>query len=369
MKRHPGITRASSGRYRVRVQVTDPRTGTRKEADRWLTGSLAQAIDLREVLRAELRGEGPRSPGSLASYAIGWAERRALRLRPSSRSRYALTVAHIVADLGHLRVGELRPGDVEDWLVAQVGRGDAPATVNGRLRVLRSICRAAAADWGVPDPTATVQALREGESSRRPLGAAELRRLLELVEREDPARYPLLLLLALTGLRWGEATALRYEDLDEAGGVLRVARAHWRGHVGETKAGRPRTYPLVPELLEVLREHRRRRMAAQAPGHGEGWCFAVRRRGGGWGLPAPSSWGKCLPRWCEAAGVRVVSPHAFRRSWVDLARQSGAHLVVARSLVGHAGDRVHERYSSVATDEQRAVAGAVVRLVRGGGET
>lgn len=371
MRRHPGITRLGPRRYRVRVQVTDPRTRARKEVDRRIEGILADALEERERLRGELLGEGMASPSrtSLGEYAAAWSKRRAPRLRKSTRDRYAVAVAHITIGLGAYRLGTLRPGDVEEWLAAQVGRGDAPSSVNGRLRVLRSICRAAARDFQIGDPTSGVAALPEGDPDRATLGAAELRKLLEHVERADPKKYPLLLVLALTGLRWGEATALRWEDIDEADEVIRVRRAHYRGAVGPTKSGRPRVFPLVAELAEALRRHRRRRIRAEAKvkrptGNAAGWCFTVPGRGRSWALPAPSSWAVCLPAWCGAVEVPVVTPHSFRRSWVDLARQTGAHLMVARSLVGHAGDRVHERYSTVATEEQRAVAGAVLALVR-----
>jgi len=69
--------------------------------------------------------------------------------------------------------------------------------------------------------------------------------------------YPLALTLALTGIRYGGATALRWSDIDEANAVIWIERAQWHGIVSETKTGNVRTVPLTAELGEVLRDHRR----------------------------------------------------------------------------------------------------------------
>ena len=62
--------------------------------------------------------------------------------------------------------------------------------------------------------------------------------------RVEPEHNPLALTLALTGIRYGEATALRWSDIDEVGGAIRIERAQWHGIVGETKTGNVRTVPV-----------------------------------------------------------------------------------------------------------------------------
>ncbi len=83
-------------------------------------------------------------------------------------------------------------------------------------------------------------------------------------EREH---YPLALTLALTRLRYGEPTALRWADVDDEAGVIRVVRAQWHGIVGKTKTGNMRSVPLTVELAEVLQDHRR------IAGTEAGWVF------------------------------------------------------------------------------------------------
>lgn len=71
---------------------------------------------------------------------------------------------------------------------------------------------------------------------------------------------PLVTFLAATGLRWGEATALRRGDfdLDAAKPFVRVSRAYKRGetktYIGSTKSGRGiRTVPLPRSAADAIR--------------------------------------------------------------------------------------------------------------------
>ena len=84
---------------------------------------------------------------------------------------------------------------------------------------------------------------------------------------------PLLVLVATTGLRRGEALGLRWSDLDLDGGSVRVARNLLRTSAGlhldsepKTARGR-RTVPLAPATVNVLRKHRVRQLEErmQAP--------------------------------------------------------------------------------------------------------
>src|SRR4051812_49988517 len=101
----------------------------------------------------------------------------------------------------------------------------------------------------------------------------------------EPEYYPLT--LALTGTRYGEATALRWSDIDEVGGAIRIERAQWHGIVGETKTGNVRTVPLTAELAEVFRDRR------QTARGSVGWGVRERRRWAAWPLrtPVPASAG------------------------------------------------------------------------------
>lgn len=363
-RRYPGILRLGEGTYRIRVSAVDPRTGKLKEVYRRRTGiTVQEAVKLQGEWREEIRrGEaGGRERMRLRDYAASWLRGRLPRLKPSTAHGYATMLdVRILPALGDYYLDALTPADVNTWLGKQ-GRS-APNC----LLVLRTLLRDAVADLDLPrDPVARVKAPRRRVFTDEEPGlltAEELRRVLDAFRAEEPRWYALAATLAFTGLRWGEATALRWDDVDEPAGVLHVRRAQWRGIVSTTKTDRVRSVPLVPELADVLREHRRGLVASQHAGVAEGWMFpSVVGK-----LHQASAMRKPLLHVLRVAGVtRGITVHGLRRTFNNLARQVASGEVV-RSITGHVTAAMTEHYSHVDVREKRAAAAGVLRLVRGG---
>ena len=195
----------------------------------------------------------------------------------------------------------------------------------------------------------------------------ELKRFLDAYTDEDTR--PLVLTLAWTGMRWGEATALRAEDVDFAKGVIHVRRSHWRGIVGTPKNGRERVVPMSPILAKALSQHQRRLFERQDVGWADGWLFAsVPRRGRNAGevrLRVASSIRVVWKNACDVAKVSAT-PHDLRRTFVDLLRQAKVDAVVEYALVGHADEKMRRLYSTVRSPEAARALEDVTRLVEGG---
>jgi integrase len=110
----------------------------------------------------------------------------------------------------------------------------------------------------------SVQADEALEDEGRGFELEELRRLSEVGPTGKSVRswWPLIATMAWTGLRFGEATALEWRDLDEQEGILRIRRAQWRGIVGHPKAkASKRKLALPDDLRELLRTHRQNLIA------------------------------------------------------------------------------------------------------------
>jgi len=60
------------------------------------------------------------------------------------------------------------------------------------------------------------------------LRAEQARKLFEVFPSVAPQWNAMLYLLTFTALRWGEASALSWQDLDDDAGVIRVNRAHYK---------------------------------------------------------------------------------------------------------------------------------------------
>ncbi len=89
------------------------------------------------------------------------------------------------------------------------------------------------------------------------LSGDELELLLTAAEREAPTHHALFLLLSDTGARFGEATALRWSDIDLEAGTARIERSFSSGqYLGLTKTGGRRTVELSSRLRAALASKR-----------------------------------------------------------------------------------------------------------------
>ena len=357
--RYPGIYSLGEGRYRTRLKWRDPKTGKAKEVDRTFEGlaSPAKANDRRAELRAQLEaGELERTARMrVKDYARSWLTTKLPTLKPSTASRYASALdLHVLPSLGETYMDAVERGDVihmRDHLAERL----KPATVNGALRVLRTMFGDAELELDLPrNPTTRVKALTERKVDEDPncLTVEQLARLLDAAHRVSPQHYPLFRTLAETGMRISEATSLKWDDLDERHGIIHVRRSHWRGQIGTTKTNRTRTVPMRAELAEMLTGRRKELLSAQAPGLAAGWVFPSKVGT----LMSHVTLQKPLKAALTAAGIEErFTLHGFRRTFNNLLRQATTGEVV-RSLTGHVTERMTEHYSHVETAEKhRAV--------------
>ncbi|MBX7197370.1 MAG: site-specific integrase [Sandaracinaceae bacterium] len=340
-------------------------------------------------LRTELRAEAHAAPAQaerprLASFARSWLEARTTEVKASTAEFYALMLdLHIIPHFGEHYLDSITETDIARWRDAMSG---APASRNGRLRALRTLLEAAVPRFLSYNPASRVRPARAVRIDRSPnrLTANELRDVLEHLRAQHerslaaleraceerpgprdrvPMAYPMVLALVSTGARWGEMSALRFGDIDEAAGVIHIRRAHWKGIVDTTKTGTVRTVPLTPELSRVLREHRRLLVATQHPGLSSGLVFpsatGEHRR--------PKSIDKPFAAALAKAGIeRRQTIHGLRRTFNDLLRQVASGEVV-RSMTGHSTVEMTEHYSHVgAAEKAGAVARALGDIARGG---
>lgn len=266
---------------------------------------------------------------------------------------------HVLPTLGKYYVDGIVREDIIAWRDAQKGK---PSTINSRLRVLRTVFADAAVELSLArNPCARIRATRESRRKRDPnrLTAEQLPRVLAALQEQAPERYALYLVLAFTAARIGEATALKWSDIDFAAGTIQIQRARWKKHIGPTKTGEAREVPMEEPLATVLKAHRRRLIERQAPGLEADWVFPS---ASGWPIYG-STLRTPLKRALATAGVTErFTLHGFRRTFNNLARQVASRLVV-QSITGHLSLRMFEHYSHVEADEKRRAAQEVVRLV------
>lgn len=383
--RYPGVYRVldEKNSYRLRGKVKDPKTGRTIGLDKIVEASSDKEASRKhsELLADLARSSTPKERTRFRVYATSWLRLKLPTLKPATRAHYAEVLDnHILpacvceisehgekpcsTPLGEHYLDAITTDDLARWRNTMLEQGARPATVNSRLRILKAVLREAVDELDLPrDPTRRLAALPEVRAEDDPncLTAAELYRVLEASAQHTPRWYAMFYTLAFTGMRFGEVTALKWSDVDEAAGTIRIARGQWKGRVGTTKTGVVRTVPLSSELLGVLQAHRHAMLKEQHPGFSEGWMFPADKGGLMHNTAPRRALAKCL----RAAGVKTrFTIHGFRRTFNNLMRQVTAGEVV-RAMTGHSTVAMTEHYSHVGGDEKRAAIASLVQLVAG----
>lgn len=206
-------------------------------------------------------------------------------VRQSTYETYEfMTYPHIVPALGRVKRKALTPVHVRNFYREKLDGGLSSATVRKMHGVLQKALDQAVSDGLIPRNAAKGIKLPQGKKKEiRPLSPDEARALLDAARGD---RLEALYVLAIsTGLREGELLALRWEDVDLEGAVLRVSQTLTRDG-GKVSVGPPKTKNSQSERWP---HGRRRRSPQRSPG-------TAARRDGALGLPLPPRWPRVRQR-------------------------------------------------------------------------
>jgi len=283
---------------------------------------------------------------TFGDFASDWLHRTQARIKPRTFDLYADIVrVHLTPRFGSTRLSGITRRDIEAFVTdkrAGTRRGRrgsrvplAASTINAILVVLKMIL-ADAVDQDLlgDNPASRVKPLRRGDEVEHMhmLSPVEVTRLIEVAE--EPWRT-LYLLLVHSGLRIGEATALRWRDLDLRAGVLHVrrtlgrvreadGRSTWAEGSPKSRAGR-RQVELSPTAIQALLAH----PAGDDPERD----FVFRSRTGG-PLDA-NNIRAAFRRHLTAAGLPERRLHDLRHTFAGLLIAAGVHVRKIQQLMGH----------------------------------
>jgi integrase len=370
-----GISELAQGLYLIRVQEVHPRTGLMIDVRRRVRcETLEAAVAAQVKLRAESLGDGDRTEPKrvrLGDYAKSWLSGRLPTLKPSTAARYADTLDRVILPvLGDLYLNAIGPEDALRWF-QRAADGKAATTANGYLRVFKVVMADAAAQYRLAaNPAARLRAVPErgqeeldSDDPVNLLTVDEMGRFMAALKEGWPQWYALAFTQFATASRFSEVSALRWEDIDEQRGIIRIRRGNWRTLVSTAKIDRRRRNPaLTDELRQVLAEWRERQRRSHR--HADsGWVFPSQA-----GRPHhnASGMGKAFAACLQDIGVdRRFSSHGLRRTANDLIRRVASG-EVARAITGHVTQRMTEHYSHVDVGEKKAAVEGMLKLVKGG---
>lgn len=333
-----------SVRVRKRTDLINPKTGKPRPSPWGVYWREPDGRERKKFFRRKVDAQayadeltGKRVRGEYVTPAAGkvpgaeWAETwyaTTTRLKPSTRVRYrGILDGYVIPAWGRHPLVEIRHADVAAWVAGLTAEhGLAPGSVRQVHRVLHLMLGLAVRDHRLArNPAAGVPLPRPRRAEPVFLTREQV---ADLVEAGGGL---VVLVLAYTGLRFGELVALRVCDVDTLRRRITVHRSasEVAGELIEsdtTKTHAARTVTLPRFLVEELAKHLGGREAGEyaftAPGGGPLRLNNWRRR-----VFTPA---------CTRCGLTGVTPHDLRHTAASLAVSAGANVKGVQRMLGHA---------------------------------
>lgn len=289
-----------------------------------------EAEKLLKVLESER--EPVRLPESsdltVGDYATIWFQEVTARCKPRTVERYRKEYeTHLEPELARRRLSDVSRFELKQVLAKKIQDGIGPSMLT---KVMQMLFKAAYTDGMIARYPAKgfrrIFRRDHAGANVKAFTARELARVLEEAQRSEPLYAGLFRLMAYTGLRPGEARALRVSDVHPEVKRLDVERTFTQDDLSET----PKTHSSRRrvELPAVIASELARAVAFREP---RAWLFD---RGGV--FLKQTSVGLAFKRICSKAGVAAhFSPHCLRHTYASILIQQGAPIVFVQRQLGH----------------------------------
>ena len=335
-------------RYRQPNGATSRKRGVTTKRDASVWASKVETSKVEGAYVSPARGRV-----TVGDLSVGWLARQEQTLSPS----YYRTISyaygkHVRPKWAGVAVNRVDSLDVKAWAASITRNGSSATVVNRAVGILAGILDDAVEHRALAFNPA--RRFKRGEKPKKSpkrhiyLTKEDVCRLAE----ESGRHADLVLTLAFTGLRWGEAIALTVADIEFLKRRISVHRnAVLVGQdfeVGQTKGKENRTVPAAASVLS--------RLAARCDGRSASDLLFPARGGAYLKRPSYDSTG-WFNRAVERAQVQTITPHDLRHTCASLAVSAGANVLAVSRMLGHKDPSVTLRiYADLFDSDLDAVA-------------
>ncbi|MET9026238.1 tyrosine-type recombinase/integrase [Nocardia sp. NPDC004168] len=302
---------------------------TKAEAQRWLDSDVTTKVVTGTWVDPD------RSGVLFSVVAEKWFATKKFR-KPKTVAGYrSLLDTLVLPQWGSVPLRDIDFEDIQDWVVNLSesgsarfkGQGLSASRVIQAYQVLGQVLRFAVKSKRLAsNPAVDVELPSMLAGERRYLTHLEVMRLALAAGR----LRPLVFTLAYTGIRIGEASALRVMDVDLANRRLRITRSATpvagKGTVvTDTKNHNSRAVPIPETLAKDLQDLMEgRELSAQ--------LFPSEKDGG---LLEYNEFRRVFNEAANSVGLRGLVPHGLRHTAASLAISAGANIKVVQRMLGH----------------------------------
>ena len=305
---------------------------------------------------------------SVRAYADGvYMPVKEQSLSENTRSSYRMFLdRHILPAIGDYLLAEVTPAMLSKLLLDFQKDGYSHASAVKLYNVLNGVFDMALMDDSISvNPMLKVKRPARSkdetpkDESEKAYTVEEVRHILACLENEPLKWRAYIRLLIDTGMRRGEACAIRWEDIDFQAGTIAIRRnLQYTAAKGvfETspKNGKARVVDVGAETLSLLRRLRQEQAAAVIS------PYAFTQDGSSEPM-FPQSPTRYFKKFGDKYGIADFHPHKLRHTMASIAITNGADVVSVSARLGHSDTAVTLRMYSHANEESIRKAGDTYR--------
>lgn len=251
-----------------------------------------------------------------------WEKAEGPTMKESTRHHYMNALrAYVLPTFGERKIATINRSEIQEFLSEKAERYSRSVLRSIRVTLSLTLGWAADCDWLRKNPCRRIKLpkVSGGRSVVRTVLTPE--QVNNIAAKLEDPYSTLILFLFATGVRIGEAIALKSSDI--SGNVVTVQRRIYYGDVDVVKSAcSVRRLPIDPNLVARLRKL----------GEGHEWVF--RSEAG-----TPINPGNALKRYirpvAEELKLHIGGWHDFRHTLATTLRRSGVHPKVVSDILGH----------------------------------
>ena len=314
---------------------------SRKVGDKKAAEEVASTIRAKLQL-GEFGFEDPKPVPTFKEYADSWIKTTvpATCKETTLRNYQDILRLHVLPVFEELKVNEISKSKVKNFLHGKLNKGFAAGSV-GHFRNCISGVLSLPVDDEIIQANPAQQLGRgflptkDHKEDANPLTSDELKLLLDTVYKYFPKHYTLFLLLARTGMRIGEAMAVKWGDLDYNRRFIEVKRSYVRGKISTPKNKKSRRIDMSLQLAEALKAHEiisKKKGFALGLGDLPEYVFTNRE-----GTPNDTNnWRRrVFKKALRKAGLREIRIHDLRHTYATLRIAKGDNIADVSNQLGH----------------------------------
>jgi integrase len=336
---------------------------TKRDAELWYAATVHVALAKGDYIDPK---HGRTTVGVLGEQ---WLARQRGHLKPSTIASWEnVWKKRVKPRWGNVAIGDIRPSAIQSW-IAEISAAMAPRTVRLNHFVLYGILKDACADGILrQNPAQGIKLPKPAPKRPLFLTPEQVQRLAEEADNSKFGKHgSMVLVMAVGGLRWGEATALRVADVDFLRRRIRVHQSavfvKGKFHVQPPKTNSERDVTLPQFVIDALS------VTAGGKDRDDLLWPSLRQRirpGGQYQhRPSANNWFDRAVKRCQATDPDFprITPHGLRHTAASIAVHAGANVKAVQRMLGHTKPSMTlDVYTDLFPEDLETVAESVAKM-------